>query len=92
MDIKQLRYFMGVLEAKSITKAAEHLYVAQPALGLQIRKLEEELGVELFVRHSRGVAPLKRDCCSRSTRKYCCASSLGRGRICWILLARHTVG
>lgn len=57
MDIKQLRYFMGVLEAKSITKAAEHLYVAQPALGLQIRKLEEELGVELFVRHSRGVAP-----------------------------------
>lgn len=56
MDIKQLRYFMGVLEAKSITKAAEQLYVAQPALGLQIRKLEEELGVELFVRHSRGVA------------------------------------
>ena len=55
MDIKQLRYFMGVLEAKSITKAAEQLYVAQPALGLQIRKLEEELGVELFVRHSRGV-------------------------------------
>ena len=47
---------MGVLEAKSITKAAEHLYVAQPALGLQIRKLEEELGVELFVRHF-GVAP-----------------------------------
>lgn len=46
---------MGVLEAKSITKAAEQLYVAQPALGLQIRKLEEELGVELFVRHSRGV-------------------------------------
>jgi LysR family transcriptional regulator, nitrogen assimilation regulatory protein len=57
LDIKQLRYFMGVLESKSITKAAEHLYVAQPALGLQIRKLEEELGVELFVRHSRGVAP-----------------------------------
>ncbi|MBT6277946.1 MAG: LysR family transcriptional regulator [Chromatiales bacterium] len=57
MDIKQLRYFMGVLEAKSITKAAEQLYVAQPALGLQIRKLEEELGVDLFVRHSRGVAP-----------------------------------
>jgi LysR family transcriptional regulator, nitrogen assimilation regulatory protein len=55
LDIKQLRYFMGVLEAKSITKAAEQLYVAQPALGLQIRKLEEELGVELFVRHSRGV-------------------------------------
>ena len=63
VDIKQLRYFMGVLEAKSITKAAEQLYVAQPALGLQIRKLEEELGVELFVRHSRGVAPTEVDPC-----------------------------
>ena len=57
MDFRQLRYFLGVFEAKSITKAAERLYVAQPALGLQIRKLEEELGVDLFLRHSRGVTP-----------------------------------
>lgn len=57
MDIRQLRYFLGVLEAKSFTKAAESLYVAQPALGVQIRKLEQELGVSLLVRHSRGVAP-----------------------------------
>lgn len=57
MDVRQLRYFLGVLEAKSITKAADQLHVAQPALGLQIRKLEEELHVELFVRHSRGVTP-----------------------------------
>ena len=57
MDVKQLRYFLGVFDAKSITKAADLLFVAQPALGLQIRKLEEELGVELFSRHSRGVTP-----------------------------------
>lgn len=57
MEIKGLRFFLGVLRYKSITKAAEHLYIAQPALGLQIRKLEEELGVQLFQRHSRGVAP-----------------------------------
>lgn len=57
MDVRQLRYFLGVLEAKSFTKAAEILYVAQPAIGMQIRKLEEELGVKLLVRHSRGVAP-----------------------------------
>ncbi|MFQ6016963.1 MAG: LysR family transcriptional regulator [Kiloniellaceae bacterium] len=57
MDFKNLRYFLGVFDAKSITKAAEQLSVAQPALGLQIRKLEEELGVELFYRHSRGVTP-----------------------------------
>lgn len=57
MDIRQLRYFLGVLEAKSLTKAAEPLHVAQPALGLQIRNLERELGVQLLVRHARGVAP-----------------------------------
>ena len=57
MDVKQMRYFVGVLRARSITKAAQQLHVAQPALGLQIRKLEEELGVDLFVRHSRGVTP-----------------------------------
>ncbi len=57
MDIKGLRFFLGVLRYKSITKAAEHLYIAQPALGLQIRKLETELGAQLFQRHSRGVTP-----------------------------------
>ncbi|HSR72479.1 MAG TPA: LysR substrate-binding domain-containing protein [Kiloniellales bacterium] len=57
MDIKGLRFFLGVLRYKSITKAAEHLYIAQPALGLQIRKLEAELGVQLLQRHSRGVTP-----------------------------------
>ncbi len=57
MDIKGLRFFLGVLRYRSITKAAEHLYIAQPALGLQIRKLETELGAQLFQRHSRGVTP-----------------------------------
>ena len=57
MNIKQLQYFLGVLKERSITKAAARLYVAQPALGLQMRKLEKELNVDLFVRHSRGVTP-----------------------------------
>lgn len=57
MDIKGLRFFLGVLRYKSITKAAEHLFIAQPALGLHIRKLEAELGVQLLQRHSRGVTP-----------------------------------
>lgn len=57
MDIKQLRYFLGILEAKSITRAAEVLHMAQPAIGMQLRKLEEELGVKLVVRHSRGIVP-----------------------------------
>ncbi len=56
-DIRQLRYFVAAVEAESLTRAAERLAVAQPALGLAIRKLEAEFGVPLLVRHSRGIAP-----------------------------------
>ncbi|MGB0630029.1 MAG: LysR substrate-binding domain-containing protein [Alphaproteobacteria bacterium] len=55
MDVRQLRYFSEIVEAKSFTRAANRVRIAQPALGLQIRKLEDELGVELLHRHSRGV-------------------------------------
>ena len=44
MDVKQLRYFLGVVEAGSLTKASGPLHVAQTALGTQIRNLEKELG------------------------------------------------
>ena len=57
MTIKQLQYFLRIAELKSFSKASAHLHVAQPALGLQVRKLEEELGVKLLNRHSRGVTP-----------------------------------
>jgi LysR family nitrogen assimilation transcriptional regulator len=57
MDVRQLRYFREIVEAGSFTRAADRVRVAQPALGLQIRKLEEELGVSLLHRHSRGVEP-----------------------------------
>jgi LysR family nitrogen assimilation transcriptional regulator len=57
LDVRQLRYFVRIIETRSFTKAAEQLHIAQPALGLQIRKLEEELGVKLMIRHSRGIEP-----------------------------------
>lgn len=57
MDLRQLRYFAKVVETGSFTAAADALHVSQPALGMQIRKLEAELGAELLHRHSRGVAP-----------------------------------
>ena len=57
MDLRQLKYFVRVCELKSLTRAAEQLYIAQPALGFQIRKLEEELETQLLIRHSRGVEP-----------------------------------
>jgi len=57
MTIRQLQYFLRIAELRSFSKAAAYLHVAQPALGLQVRKLEEELGVKLLNRHSRGVIP-----------------------------------
>ena len=47
MDLRKLRYFAGVVEAKSISKAAATLHVAQPALSKSIRSLEQDLGAVL---------------------------------------------
>jgi LysR family transcriptional regulator, nitrogen assimilation regulatory protein len=57
MNLRQLRYFIGVVEAGNMTRAAESMNVAQTALSMQVRQLEEDLGVPLLVRHSRGIEP-----------------------------------
>ena len=55
MELRHLRYFLAVGEASNFTKAAARLRVAQPALSRQIQDLEEEIGVSLLRRSSRGV-------------------------------------
>lgn len=55
LDIRQLRYFVGVVEAGSFTKAASHLNVAQSALSLHVRQMEEAFGTPLLFRDRTGI-------------------------------------
>ena len=55
MDLRQLEYFAAVARHRNFTRAAGELYVTQPALSQQVRRLERELGLELLNRTSAGV-------------------------------------
>jgi LysR family nitrogen assimilation transcriptional regulator len=55
MELRQLRYFVGISEAGSVLRASSILHVAQPSLSQQVSALEDEVGAKLFTRSSRGV-------------------------------------
>ncbi len=55
MTLQQLKYFIEVVNSTSISKAAEHLFIAQPSLSAAMRDLERELGIELFSRAPKGI-------------------------------------
>lgn len=57
VNLKQMNYFVKIVEAQNMTRAAESLHIAQPALSQQITLLEQELGVQLLRRNSRGIQP-----------------------------------
>lgn len=56
MEFRQLQQFIAVAETLNFRRAAERLHMAQPPLSVAIRKLEEEVGAQLFERQPRGVA------------------------------------
>ncbi len=55
MELRQLKYFVEIAAAGSLREASARLHVAQPALTRHLRALEDELGIELCVRHARGI-------------------------------------
>ncbi len=57
MNLRQLQYFVRIVECGSLAKASRQLYIAQPALSQQLAKLEEEVGKPLLLRSSKGVTP-----------------------------------
>jgi LysR family nitrogen assimilation transcriptional regulator len=56
MDLKQMQYFLCLAQEGSVTRAARQLNLVQPALSMQIAKLERSLGKQLFYRASRGMS------------------------------------
>ena len=57
MDLRQLRYFVKVVELGNVTRASEALHIAQPAVSQQMRNLERDLGMQLLTRSVHGVMP-----------------------------------
>lgn len=55
MDLRSIRYFVQIADLGSITRAAAHLGIAQPALSRHVKSIEDELGTQLLVRLPRGV-------------------------------------
>ena len=65
MQLHQLEYFVVIADCKSMNKAAEKLFISQPALSLQIKKLEEELGCTATIVATGGMAQFIIPLCRR---------------------------
>lgn len=63
MDLRQLKYFVTVVEEKTVTAAAQKLSMTQPPLTSQLHSLEEELGCKLFFREGRCLRPNEAGMC-----------------------------
>ena len=90
MDLRLLRYFLAVCENGTLHGAAAVVFVAQPSLSRQIRRLETDLGFALFDRSARGLSltaagraflPVAEDLLTRATQASATARSIARGTV-----------
>jgi len=56
MTLQQLKYILAVVDCGSISEAAKQLYLSQPSLSNAVKEIEEEFGIEIFLRSSKGIA------------------------------------
>lgn len=56
MTLQQLKYIITIASCGSISEAAKQLFISQPSLSTAVKELEEELGIEIFVRSTRGIS------------------------------------
>lgn len=56
MTLQQLKYILAIVACGSISEAAKQLYISQPSLSNAVKEIEEEFGIEIFVRSSKGIA------------------------------------
>ena len=89
MELRHLRYFLAVADAGSFTAAAQRLRRAQPAVSLQIRDLERELGVRLIERGARTRGLTEAGARRGRVRFGCALQSLTEGRLAGLLARFH---
>ena len=56
MTLQQLKYIIEIVNCGSINEAASRLFITQPSLSKSVKELENELGIEIFVRSNRGIS------------------------------------
>ena len=78
MVLHNYEYFVAIVDEGSLTKAAEHLYVSQPSLSQYLKRLEANLGVELF---DRSASPLRLTYTGERYYQYVLQSGAVAGRL-----------
>ena len=98
MELRTLRYFLAIVDHGSVTGAARHVHVAQPAISRQVQALEAEVGVQLFLRDGRRLRlspagrrllPVVRDLVARADSARSAMTALAQGIQVQLTVAAH---